>query len=263
MDFAGAMEIIRNVIPGCEGQEYDGILVKRLEASNTLDEGRSTNQTHIAISGEQMNMFPYLRADGYFDCDYEERDEQLKKYFIPRVSLYIYKDNVEYLSDGENRISFDGSESRRVLASIVRSRRRSQADQVQISLTTIDDLDFVAFRKLLHAGSYLVILKQREKLLYDCFGIKAEDEARGDYRLSVLNNKFYKLPTNTKVDISKMVVTSWNGEASIEELGSVLRRMYNNAEEKMKVTSIHIFGIKFGKDIISKPPCLPTWHHHK
>lgn len=252
MDFAGAMEIIRNVIPGCEGQEYDGILVKRLEASNTLDEGRSTNQTHIAISGEQMNMFPYLRADGYFDCDYEERDEQLKKYFIPRVSLYIYKDNVEYLSDGENRISFDGSESRRVLASIVRSRRRSQADQVQISLTTIDDLDFVAFRKLLHAGSYLVILKQREKLLYDCFGIKAEDEARGDYRLSVLNNKFYKLPTNTKVDISKMVVTSWNGEASIEELGSVLRRMYNNAEEKMKVTSIHIFGIKFGKDIISK-----------
>lgn len=224
MDFAGAMEIIRNVIPGREGQEYDGILVKRLEASNTLDEGRSTNQTHIAISGEQMNMFPYLRADGYFDCDYEERDEQLKKYFIPQVSLYIYKDNVEYLSDGENRISFDGSESRRVLASIVRSRRRSQADQVQLSLTTIDDPDFVAFRKLLHAGSYLVILKHREKLLYDCFGIKAEDEARGDYRLSVLNNKFYKLPTNTKVDISKIAVTSWNGEASIEESSSVLRK---------------------------------------
>ena len=101
MDFSQAMEIIKNIIPECSAKEYDGIIVKRLETSNTLDEGRTTNQTHIAISGEQMNMFPYLMADGYFKCNYDDRDEQLKKYFITQIPLYIYKDNISYLSDGE------------------------------------------------------------------------------------------------------------------------------------------------------------------
>lgn len=30
-----------------------------------------------------------------------DRDEQLKKYFITQIPLYIYKDNVLYLADGE------------------------------------------------------------------------------------------------------------------------------------------------------------------
>lgn len=101
MNFTEAMEIIKNIIPKCSAKEYDGIVVKRLEASNTLDEGRTTNQTHIAISGEQMDMFPYLMADGYFKCNYDDRDEQLKKYFITQIPLYIYKDNISYLSKGK------------------------------------------------------------------------------------------------------------------------------------------------------------------
>ena len=84
MNFREALEIIRTILPGCAQGEYDGIIVKRLEASNTLDEGRTTNQTHIAISGEQMNMFPYLMADGYFACEYESRDEQLKNISLHR-----------------------------------------------------------------------------------------------------------------------------------------------------------------------------------
>lgn len=90
-------------------------------------------------------------------------------------------------------------------ASIVRSRRKEQADQVQLSLTTIDDPAFVSFRRLLHTGDYLVILKHKEKLVYDCIGIKAKDETRGEYNISALNNKFYKLPTNTKVDIKELI----------------------------------------------------------
>ncbi len=255
MDFTQAIEIIKNIVPESSANEYDGIIVKRLEASNTLDEGRTTNQTHIAISGEQMNMFPYLMADGYFKCDYSDRDEQLKKYFITQIPLYIYKDNIQYLADGEDAgISFDGNKSRSVRASIVRSRRREQADQVQLSLTTIDDQAFVNFRKLLHTGDYLIILKHKEQLFYDCMGIKSFDETKGEYHLSVLNNKFYKLPTNTKVDIKKLIEIKdseiENKKFTIEELGAVLKEMYSNAEDKMQVASIHIFGIKYGKNII-------------
>lgn len=257
MDFMEAIEIINNIIPESSKNEYDGIIVKRLEASNTLDEGRTTNQTHIAISGEQMNMFPYLMADGYFKCDYKDRDEQLKKYFITQIPLYIYNDNILYLADGEDGgISFNDGKSMCVCASIVRSRRKEQADQVQLSLTTVDDQEFVSFRKLLHTGDYLVILKYKEKLVYDCIGIKAADETKGDYHLSVLNNKFYKLQTNTKVDIKKLIeikdTSIENKEFTIEELGSILKTMYNNAEDKMQVASIHIFGIKYGKNIIER-----------
>lgn len=249
MEFTEAIEIIKNIVPESSANEYDGIIVKRLEASNTLDEGRTTNQTHIAISGEQMNMFPYLMADGYFKCDYNDRDEQLKKYFITQIPLYIYKDNVMYLADGEESgISFGDEKSRCVRASIVRSRRKEQADQVQLSLTTIDDPAFVSFRRLLHTGDYLVILKHKEKLVYDCIGIKAKDETRGEYNISALNNKFYKLPTNTKVDIKELIEIKnteiENKKFTVDELGSILKEMYGNAEDKMQVASIHIFGIK-------------------
>lgn len=206
MVFAEAIKIISNVISGLKDREYDGIIVKRLEASNTLDDNRTTNQTHIAISGEQMNVFPYLMADGYFQCDYDNRDEHLKKYFVTQIPLIIYKENIDYLL--EDRVNGDlsiTSNQITVRASIVRSRRKAQADQVQLSLITVDDKEFVAFRKLLHTGDYLVILKYKEELKYDCIGVKGKDESNGEYRLSDLNNKFYKLPTNTKVDIRSLI----------------------------------------------------------
>lgn len=209
MDFNGAVEIVKHVIDGLDEAEYDGIVVKRLEASNTLDEGRSTNQTHIAISGEQMNMFPYLMADGYFQCDYDEKDEQLKKYFITQIPLRLYKENIDYLtSDAGVEFNFNQKGYMDVRASIVRSRRKAQSDQVQLSLTSIDDKAFVTFRRLLHTGDFLVLLKHKELLEYDCIGVKASDKTEGDYHLAELNNKFYKLPTNTKVDIKKLVKIS-------------------------------------------------------
>ena len=239
MNFVEAIRVIKNIIPQCSANEYDGILVKRLEASNTLDEGRTTNQTHIAISGEQMNMFPYLMADGYFNCDYSEKDEQLKKYFITQIPLYIYQDNISYLeADEKSGIIFDENKKSCVCASVVRSRRKEQADQVQLSLITSDDVDFVKFRKLLHTGDFLVILKHKERLSYDCIGIRAADENNGEYHLSVLNNKFYKLPTNTKVDIKKYIKIKdskvENRNFTIPELGNILKKMYSNAEKLLE-----------------------------
>ncbi|MBE5993281.1 MAG: AAA family ATPase [Paenibacillaceae bacterium] len=109
---------------------------------------------------------------------------------------------------------------------------------------------------MLHTGDFLVILKHKEKLLYDCMGIKAENASKGQYQLSSLNNKFYKLPTNTKVDIKKLIEIKdadiERTDFSIQELGGILYEMYSNAEDRMQVASIHIFGIKYGKNIIEK-----------
>lgn len=214
MDFKEALVIVNEVLPETLGRRYDGILVKRLEASNTLDEGRTTNQTHIAITGEQMNIFPYLMADGYFNCEYDERDEQLKKYFITQIPLRLYKSNVDFLVGNEPvpaELYFSDDKMIQAKASIVRSRRKSQTDQVQLSLTSIDDPAFVAFRRLIHAGDYMIILKHREKLDYDCYGVRKTTDYKD--KLERLNNKFFKDGTNTKVSVTDIIGDTSRGKA--------------------------------------------------
>ena len=101
MEFLEAIAIIKSVLNSIGSDistnMYDGLIVKKLEASNTLDEGRSTNQTHIAITGNQMDLFPYVRADGYFEVEYDKEDAALKKYFIAQIPVYLHKENVDYL----------------------------------------------------------------------------------------------------------------------------------------------------------------------
>lgn len=41
-------------------------------------------------------------------------------------------------------------------------------------------------------------------------------------------------------------------EYSVQQLGAILKEMYTNAEDKMQVASIYIFGIKYGKNILEK-----------
>ena len=59
-----------------------------------------------------------------------------------------------------------------------------------------------------------------------------------------------------KVDIKKYIKIKdskvENRNFTIPELGNILKEMYSNAENKMQVASIHIFGIKYGKNIIQK-----------
>ena len=66
MTFKEAINIIVKAISQTgtviNADNYDGVIIKKLAASNTLDAGRTTNQTHIAITGAQMDIFPYLCA---------------------------------------------------------------------------------------------------------------------------------------------------------------------------------------------------------
>ena len=103
MDFQQAIDQITEVLSktgtSVDSTQYDGIIVKRLEASITLDDNRTTNQTHIAITGAQMDIFPYLRSDGYFNE--LQTDTDLKKYFITQIPVTIYESNISYLCDEE------------------------------------------------------------------------------------------------------------------------------------------------------------------
>lgn len=177
--------------------EYDGFIVKELKASNTLDKDRTSKQTHIAITGAQMDFFPSIRANGYFDASYKTQDDGLKKYFVLEVPLIMHKKNIEYLGGTTEQ------DKEKVFVSIVRSKRNDATDQIQMSMTYLDSPNFIKFRRLCHEGSFLIVLKQKERLLYDVFAIKKEDVSKS---LRELNNKFFKDSTNTRVYLENIIV---------------------------------------------------------
>ena len=169
--------------------DYDGVIVKELKASNTLDENRSTKQTHIAITGDQMDLFLYVRAQGYFDKPYSEADKDLKKYFVLQIPVFFDKANVQYLG-GDESIA-----NEKAYASVVRSRReKSKKDgtdnnQMQLSIINLDSKNFISFRKLCHTNYYLLILKRKNEFVYEFFAVKPENI---NSELKQMNNRFFK-----------------------------------------------------------------------
>jgi len=215
MSFHDAIKTIKSVLHDCgtviNANDYDGVIVKKLAASNTLDEGRTTNQTHIAITGEQMDIFPYLCADGYFyDSD---TNADLKKYFIIRIKTILTKSNCDYLG-GSMDLDFT-SEYLESTACVVRSKRASQNDQLQLSMLNSDGKEFVAFRKLLHEGAYLIVLKCRGSMNYHLFGVNSSE---GNEQLKGLNNKFFRADSQTIVDIDTFETTLIDASKEVVDL---------------------------------------------
>ncbi|WP_163195873.1 AAA family ATPase [Clostridium thermarum] len=219
MSFGDAYNIVKKILNNIgvylqDEQNYDGIAVKKLESSNTLDEGRTTNQTHIAITSSQMDIFPYLRAEGYFSTDFHDRDEDLKKYFSLRIPVQIDKNNYEYLKnsnvDKNININFGDKSKLNVYSHVVRSRRFEAADQVQLSFISFDHDDFINFRKLIHRGDFLIILKEKQKFSYEFYGVRGSDINYNGISLQSLNNKFEKINTNTFVSASEIYLEDEN-----------------------------------------------------
>ena len=203
MEFAEALGVINSVLQSIGSDisqyEYDGLIVKKLEASSILDEDQLSNQTPIAITGNQMDMFPYVRADGYFEAEYDKTDAALKDYFVAQIPVYIHKENVYYSDDKDSTFMED---EQLVHVSIIRSRRKNEADQIQMSMTNMDSLAYVSYRKLVHVKTYMILLKRRQRLLYDLYSVKESD---GDSAFKDLNNAFYKLATNTLVQLDEIL----------------------------------------------------------
>ena len=222
MDFNSAIQLVQRVLEGVGStisiKDYDGLIVKKLESSNTLDSRRTTKQSHIAITGDQMDMFPYVRADGYFEVEYEKEDNGLKKYFVAQIPVYIHKENVSYLDSDAEIIK---ENEKLVYVSIVRSRRKDAADQIQMSMTYMDSPEYVQYRRVVHTGSYMVMLKRTRQLVYDLFAVKEADITAGSDSLKDINNQFFKLPTNTVVKLDEIIVGDKQEKDSKEEPGEI------------------------------------------
>jgi hypothetical protein len=75
-----------------------------------------------------------------------------------------------------------------------------------MSLINFDTADFIDFRKCLHAGSFLIVLKRTKKFEYEFYGVVPGRLVTNEAALTDMNNQFYKLPTNTTIDVATMQV---------------------------------------------------------
>lgn len=204
MNFSEVYNLILESCPFLGGNSYDGIIVKKLAATNTISDTGSSHQSHMAFTGKQKDFFPFLEADGYFNVGYDSKDDDLKKYFTLRIPLNIYAENVNSLSHEHASIEFN-SPKKIVRASVLRSRRKGQEDQVELSIKSLDDKDFIEFRKLLRVNDFFVILKKQNVLEYDLIGISSSDK---NAAVLATCTDFYKLTTQTPVDINAFNVHS-------------------------------------------------------
>lgn len=255
MEFSEVLNLIVSSCPFLSGNEYDGIIIKKLAATNTISDTGASHQSHMAFTGRQKDFFPFLNADGYFNVGYESKDDDLKKYFTLQIPLTIYKENTDTLTNKLFNLIHYTSGKKVVKANVLRSRRNNADDQIELSIKSLDDKDFIEFRKLLRVDDFFVLLKKKNCLEYDLVGIRSND--KNAENLSKCTD-FYKLPTQTPVgmecfetngnDLLLEIPIETNNSLSESDLAEILA----NDKELKGTYAIHLFGIKYAKLIQEK-----------
>lgn len=147
----------------------DGYVLKELQETNTWDSGRSSHQTHIAITGSEMSLFPQYTKNtpGFVDLSNNGR---FKKDFVIRIPIQLLENNLLFL---KNRTTTFKSFSNTIntYTHTAQTIRRSGDVQVEISYKTLDESNFIYFRNLLSTGCSIVFLKKKGKYEYLCLGI--------------------------------------------------------------------------------------------
>lgn len=169
MKFSQKFTLVSNILEAEYGiqideNHYDGYIVKKLSASNCLINDSFSHQSHIAITGEQMDLFPFFYSKSFI----EKNVQEMKNYFVVRAPINIFKNNCEKISSGY--IDFNGQEKLKEHFCIY---PRSGATQVQLSIKQNgDSVNFIKFRELINPNDFLLILKLSNKLEYDAFILK-------------------------------------------------------------------------------------------
>lgn len=185
-------------------KKYDGIIVLKNTKTNSL-QGENSSQTHFAITGERMGIFPYLESDSYFDNWQENKD--LKLYYTFLLTAILDKKNCDYLSN--NSLVFSDSGKIETHFSVAKSLRTDTTKQAEMGHTSLSDENFTSFRMLLSTDDYLIILKRKKKMSYEFYGLKNSDS---DLIASYHKNKFYRVKERTNVSEDDIILDNLSSE---------------------------------------------------
>ena len=217
--FVETIDKLNNVITSKYGEDrllvddYDAVLVKEMKASNLLGARDNTHQSHIALTGKAIDMFPYVDIMSYT----YDRNTSMKSFYILKVPVYIGKKNTEALKrDIHNPMNIELEHNKtRVEISVKQSLRNDGSKQLEVANTTTSDDLFRKFRLLIQENDMLVLLKKKAKVEYEVYIIRSRDV--GDLKNTIEFNASRNTSTLVSVDSYKEVNMEESNEVSVEE----------------------------------------------
>ena len=159
--------LLNNLGSKINADDYDGVAIKKFAPS---ERNVNSNQTHIVIPTDVGGIFPYLYPEEYLKTYIS--NEPLKSYFTLEIPMIITESNLSYLKGEDNSHDDD----KKFESSI--TVRRSKGDgrsQFEMGHKSISGDIFNDFNDLLSKDHLLIVLKIKEKVKYEFYGIKLAD----------------------------------------------------------------------------------------
>ncbi|MGL5981892.1 MAG: hypothetical protein ACRCZR_01075, partial [Cetobacterium sp.] len=218
--------------------KFDIFSIKKLAKTNTLGE-KNGNQTHIAITGDQVDIFPYLYNYSYL----EEGNIDFKKRFLLRIPIYLSENNLKYLNN-ENYTQKDNLV--KTVTHFNHSKREDGSIQGELSYLKKEDTIFLdSFRRKLKENDYLIILKEKENYNYLFLGVQNSD------MIQILNKYIPVIKTN----YSDVFYDKVNPGSNLNVTGIDLIQLREfdelllNLDHSDKLNLIGLYMAKFDKNL--------------
>ena len=141
---------------------FDMALIKNLEGSNAANRGGTkTHQSSILLTGEQLDIFPYLARNTF-------NEQVVGRNLVLKIPVKLMNNNMLYLANKE----YDDN---RVINSYLVTNEATQR-RLEVGCPSLDGEAYVEFYQSLSAGDSLIVLKIRGRFEYVVLAIKASDK---------------------------------------------------------------------------------------
>lgn len=259
-----ALNIFTNLkeLLNLEDFNFDILAIKKLAKTNTLSE-KNGNQTHIAITGEQIDIFPFLDNYHYL----KQGELEFKKRFLLRIPICLSENNLKYLN---NEIILSKDSYIKTLVHFNHSKRNDGSIQGELSYLKKEESIFLdSFRKKLKENDYLIIIKEKDNYNYLFLGLKNSDmlEILNKYNgeLKKIDSEVFYDRVNpgtslnvTTIDLSQIrdfqdLLKDFNFSDKLNIIGLYMAKLNEKAYKNFNCSSwnnlYEFFGNKLGANI--------------
>ncbi|MGL5780103.1 AAA family ATPase [Cetobacterium sp.] len=267
MNKSTALNIFTNLkeLLNLEEFNFDILAIKKLAKTNTLSE-KNGNQTHIAITGEQIDIFPYLDNYHYL----KQGELEFKKRFLLRIPICLSENNLKYLNN-ETILSKDTYI--KTLVHFNHSKRNDGSIQGELSYLKKEESIFLdSFRKKLKENDYLIIIKEKDNYNYLFLGLKNSDmlEILNKYKgeLKKIDSEVFYDKVNpgtslnvTAIDLSQIrefqdLLKDFKTSDKLDIIGLYMAKLNEKAYKSFSCDSWNELYEFFGKKLERNPNSL-------
>lgn len=220
--------------------DYDAVICRVMRQSNLVKHnGKHTHQSHIAITGDAMDLFPAIWIRNY-QSNNGNSQVGVKSFYYLVLPVTLYKENIKYSQSNEIDLKdFKNEDTVTTYMSVKLSLRATESRQIELGNTTQSKPLFKKFRSIFQENDILIIAKEKQRLKYCAFIIRAADNSSDTFG----NHFFYNSKgnstevnvnefedANAKYDGKNVIYYGAPGTGKSYEVNDVVANVYPNYE---------------------------------